>query len=104
MVHDVNAILNTADMNILTEASQLVEQERFSSYGNPTETGKYDLIASFWSVIFKTKVTAKQVVIAMIALKLAREILKPQRDNLVDVAGYALILEQLNTTDEETKL
>lgn len=86
-------------MDILTEAAHLVEGDRNLSYGNPLHTGKYDIIAKLWSAIFNTPVTPKQVILAMLTLKVGRELVKHQRDNLVDIAGYARILELVEGED-----
>lgn len=82
-------------MNILNEAEILVSQDRQAAYGDSPK--KYDAIARLWSVILQQPVTPEQVVLCMLLIKIARESKKHQRDNLVDIAGYALILEQVRS-------
>ena len=77
--------------SILKEADELVNGERNADYGHPlddfTRTGK------MWAAILGHKVTAEQVGLCMIALKISRECNKPKRDNMLDAAGYAQTVE-----------
>lgn len=72
--------------SILIEALATVEQ-RADNYGGPREN--FANIAAKWSVTLGITVTPAQVGLCMIDLKTCRHITSPQRDNLVDVAGYA---------------
>ena len=72
--------------NVLEEANGLIYGERESDYGSVTDN--FNNIAKGWSVIFGKDVTAEQVGLAMVWLKVARQVNKPKRDNLVDAAGY----------------
>ena len=77
--------------SILLEADALVSGDRQNDYGHP-----YDCltkIAAMWSVVLDTKVTAEQVAMCMLSLKIVRECNKPTRDNRVDMAGYANCLD-----------
>ena len=80
-------------MNILEEANEITGGERNDSYGHPRTD--FDRTAAFWSAIFGFPVTAEQVALCMIALKLSREVHKHKRDNLVDIAGYSRTREML---------
>lgn len=80
-------------MNVLNEAEILVSNDRQTAYGDSPK--KYDAIARLWSVVLRKKVTPEEVVLCMLLIKIARESIKHKRDNLVDIAGYALILEQV---------
>lgn len=51
-------------------------------------------IAKTWSAILDIEVTAEQVALMMIAMKVVREAYSHQLDNLVDVIGYTLCLEE----------
>lgn len=74
--------------SVLVEADKLVNGDRQAAYGRPitdfTRTGR------FWGEILKIgrDVTAEEVALCMVALKLSRQINKSKRDNLVDIAGY----------------
>jgi hypothetical protein len=72
---------------ILAEANDLIYGDRAAAYGPVTIS--FERIAQFWSIIAKTDITAEQVGLMMIALKMSRQISKSGRDNLVDIAGYA---------------
>ncbi len=72
--------------SILEEAAE-VRRDRAIRVDAPG--GNFARIAKIWEVVFGHPVTTKQVALAMIGLKLARECYRPWRDNLVDLAGYA---------------
>jgi len=78
---------------ILQEAQKCVYGDRQADYGRVTEN--FQITADFWSVILSHKVTPEQVGLCMVALKMARQMYKPKRDNLVDGAGYFATLEKL---------
>ena len=77
---------------VLDEAKRIVYGERNEAYGDPSDD--FANIAAIWSVIFNQEVTRDQVGLAMIALKMSRQLHKHKRDNLVDIAGYAACLER----------
>ena len=78
---------------VLDEAKRVVYGERAANYGHPT--ADFWRSAKMWSVILGTTVTAEQVALCMIALKISRECNRPKRDNIVDIAGYAACIERL---------
>lgn len=84
-------------MDILLEARELVTGDRQDDYGNAAFN--YDLMARMWSVILGFEVTPTQVVMCLIGMKLTREVIKHKRDNLVDLAGYAHILDLVAKDD-----
>jgi hypothetical protein len=54
-------------------------------------------LRSAGSLVFGTKVTAAQVVIALLDLKLVRLSRDPKHlDSIVDVAGYAAVLREVS--------
>ena len=78
-----------ADETITAEAERLVLGPRQGSYGHPlddfTRTGR------MWGAILGVPdVPAEKVALCLAAVKLSREVNAPKRDNLVDLAGYAL--------------
>ena len=80
-------------MNVLEEALHTIE-ERGKSYGNAKPL--FRQIAQLWTVWLGVQVTPRDVAHMMILMKQARDkIGNSQRDNKVDIAGYAAVLEML---------
>jgi len=71
---------------LLADAAQVVS-DRQSKYGYGR--GSMTDIAKLWSVMLDTPVDARTACLMMIALKLIRDMHTHQRDNLIDIAGYA---------------
>lgn len=80
-------------MNIVDEAKQLVSQSRRNNYGHPTDD--FSRTAKIWSAILGIRVTPVQVGLCMIGVKLSRETNKHTVDNLVDISGYALCVQEI---------
>jgi hypothetical protein len=81
--------------SILEEADRTV-RARAQTYGSPRES--LTEIGRLWTAYLETPVSAEDVAVLMTLLKLAR--LRTggyHRDSLVDVAGYAAVLETLYT-------
>jgi len=81
-------------MNILEEANKITSGDRRQSYGDPRKN--YEHIARIASAIIKKDLTSADIVMILLALKLAREQHKPKRDNRVDIAGYAWVLDEVH--------
>lgn len=77
--------------SVLLEADGLVNGARNADYG--TVQDNYGRIASI-SQLLGVSVTPKDVLLIMIATKLARHAHRPKRDNLVDLAGYTELLSK----------
>jgi Domain of unknown function (DUF6378) len=78
---------------LLEHAAELVNRRR-REYGQPADA--FEAVATRWSLVFGTKVTAAQVVIALLDLKLTRLSRDPKHlDSIVDVAGYAAVLREV---------
>lgn len=86
------------DKSIAEEAVDLVSGDRQKAYGHPAKN--FEDIARLWSVMLGIEVTAAQVGLCMIQVKLAREVFVPKRDNLVDAVGYVLAYD---ATKEDTR-
>lgn len=76
----------------LIEANRLINGDRQAAYGHPlddfTRTGR------MWAAILGIQeVTAEQVALCMVAVKVSRECQLHKRDNLVDMAGYTGTIE-----------
>jgi hypothetical protein len=86
------------DPTIATEALSLVTGNRQASYGHPSKN--FQDIADLWSVILATDVTAEQVALCMVQVKISRELNAPKRDNLVDAIGYLLTYDACLEEDD----
>lgn len=79
-------------LSILTEAESVVNGDRDSDYGDSNANLKR--IADI-STLIGQPIDASGVCRVMLAVKLARETYKHKRDNLVDLCGYAELLNRL---------
>lgn len=94
--------LEEQKQTILQEAQSAVYGDRQADYGSVSEN--FENIAKGWQIILKAKVTPEQVGLCMVWLKMARQMNRPKRDNLVDGAGYFATIEKMqNELDEEAK-
>ena len=78
---------------VLDEAKRITASDRQEDYGHPSQD--FARTARMWTGILSAKlregveVSAMDVPLCMIAVKLARQAHRHKRDNLVDIAGYA---------------
>jgi hypothetical protein len=78
--------------SILDEAKNLTNGSRQADYGHPRDD--FARTAAMWNGILAAKlrdgatITAMDVPLCLIAVKIAREVHSHKRDNLVDIAGY----------------
>jgi hypothetical protein len=77
----------------LQEAQRIVYGDRQGDYGHPLDD--MGRTASIWSAILGAQVTAEQVALCMIGVKISRECNRPKRDNRTDIAGYAECLQRI---------
>ena len=80
-------------MSVLDEAKDIIYGDREKTYGKPSKN--LETIAVFWSEYIGTKLSAKDVAVMMILLKsarLANDI--THRDSIVDICGYAALIER----------
>jgi hypothetical protein len=73
--------------SILEEALRITRGPRQSDYGHPRV--EHNRIAQYWTTFLGCSVTAEQVAMMMVLLKVARQGHRNKRDSLVDIAGYA---------------
>lgn len=79
--------------SILGRTAKILEERR-DQYGDPRE--QFAAIAGRWSITLGVEVTAAQVVLCMIDLKLVRLKHDPAHpDSAVDVIGYAALLKEV---------
>lgn len=82
------------DKSILTEAADLVAQDRQAQYGAPrVNLGR---IAALWSAYLDSPVSASDVAQMMALVKIARSKHTYKRDNYTDAIGYILLAEDLH--------
>ena len=79
--------------NVLCIADSLTGGDRQQSYGHPAVD--FDRTARFWSALFGIDVRPEQVGLAMVLLKVSREVNRHKDDNLIDMAGYVRTIEMI---------
>lgn len=80
--------------NILQEADRLTSVDRQATYGHPYDD--YERTAALWSAYLGVPVTAEQAAMCMVLVKVSREAHLHKRDNLVDMAGYARVVDLIH--------
>lgn len=93
-----------SETTILKEAHTIIYGDREKTYGHPAKNLK--AIATMWDVYINNKqspeITAKDVAAMMMLVKVARFANDPtHRDNLVDICGYAALIERCDETTTE---
>ena len=76
--------------DIAAYAAQLVQKDRNADYDHPLDN--FTRIARIWEVILDAPVTAEQVALCMVGVKIGREVHRTKLDNTVDGIGYFLTL------------
>lgn len=79
--------------SVLLEAERIVNGPRQTDYGTPLDN--WSRTAALWSAYLGVSVSAEQAAMCMVLVKVAREANRPQRDNLVDGAGYFAVIEKI---------
>ena len=103
--HDV-IFIELKDMNeenkqsILDEAKAIIEGNRQTDYGNAVDNFQRisDIVNSMYPDLV---ITPEQCCAVLIAVKLIREGYRHKRDNLVDLCGYAHIMNEINESEKE---
>ena len=86
---------------VTQDAENAVYGDRATNYGHPRED--FTRTAILWQGLLHHKladgesISPEDVARCMIGVKLARDVHSPLRDNRVDIAGYALCLDRLET-------
>ena len=80
--------------SILDEAKAIIEGSRQSDYGDAANN--FERIASIVNSVYPDlMINAEQCCMVLIAVKLIREGYRHKRDNLVDLCGYAELMNRL---------
>lgn len=81
---------------LLLDAKRITEQDREADYGSPAKN--FGDIACAWPLILGTNITADQVALMMLQLKVMRLAHDPSnRDSWLDAAAYAAIGHEVST-------
>ena len=79
---------------ILKRAAEVIS-ERQQSYGDPASC--MAAVAARWTITLGVPITAEQVVLCLIDLKLTRLCHDPRHyDSAVDLAGYSALLQEVS--------
>ena len=75
-------------MSALLKANDLIHGARNKDYGHPLDD--FTKTAKIWSAVLGVPVTAEQVALCMIGVKMSRLCNTPgHEDSVIDIAGYA---------------
>jgi hypothetical protein len=92
-----------SEMTVLKEAHAIIYGDREKTYGHPSKNLK--TIATMWNAYLNAmsaddpELNAKDVAALMMLVKVARFANDPShRDNLVDICGYAALVERCDET------
>lgn len=78
---------------LLKHAAEIVASRR-GVYGEPAAS--MDVVAKRWSLTLGTQISAAQVVLCLIDLKLVRLSHDPAHvDSAIDIAGYSAVLREV---------
>jgi hypothetical protein len=76
---------------LLHDTADLIDGEKAKAYGEPEDS--FNDIAGYWSRYLGVNITAFDVGIMMILMKVSRGgRTRFKKDNLVDIAGYAALV------------
>ena len=86
-------IVEENKQSILSEAEEIVNGSRNSDYGDAKES--FERVATIASVMTRKELAPEDCCAVLMAVKLVRESFAHRRDNLVDLCGYAELLNRL---------
>lgn len=82
------------EKSILSEAEEIVNGSRHSDYGDAANN--FHRIANIVNSMYpQLNINAQQCCAVLMAVKLIREGFRHKRDNLVDLCGYAELMNRL---------
>ncbi len=83
---------------LFVEAERTISGPRRGDYGGAGES--FRRIALTWSAVLGMTVTAQQVALCMVGLKICREANAHKHDSLVDICGYTGLLAEIEAANE----
>lgn len=87
---------------ILDTAKTIINGDRRDDYGSARES--FGRIAQLWSVVLGKDITAHDVALCMVQLKVARALVSPEkRDSYVDMCGYAALGGHIAAEDHQNE-
>ena len=87
------------EKSILSEAEEIVNSIRHSDYGDPVES--FERIAKTASMIAGRDLSPNECCAVLMAVKLVRESFAHKRDNLIDLCGYAYIMNEIKESNKK---
>ena len=88
------------EKSILSEAEEIVNGNRQSDYGDAAYN--FHRIANIVNSMYpQLNINAQQCCAVLMAVKLIREGFRHKRDNLVDLCGYARIMNEIIESEKE---
>lgn len=92
--------IKTENKSILSEAEDIVNGSRQSDYGDAANN--FHRIANVVNSMYpQLNINAQQCCAVLMAVKLIREGFRHKRDNLVDLCGYAHIMNEINESGND---
>jgi len=82
---------------VLREAEALISGDRADQYGDAAQT--YAAVALIWEALTGRPYTARDVLLMMAGMKLARQRHGVHRDSAVDLAGYAALAQEVGAQE-----
>ena len=87
------------EKSILAEAEEIVNGSRHSDYGDARES--IGRVATIASVMTGKELAPEDCCAVLMAVKLVRESFAHKRDNLVDLCGYAYIMNEIKESNKK---
>ena len=84
----------------LDTAAKIVTGQRQHDYGDKYQN--HENIANLWSAYLDYDISAHDVAICMLLVKVARLKHRPTTDCYIDMAGYAAIAGEIQDKDDDT--
>jgi hypothetical protein len=97
------AMVEMGKDSILDEAKRLTSKDRQKNYGHPKDNFKR--IADLWNSYLinrknpESPISVEDIAWMMVLLKIARDLNKPTKDNLVDAVGYTRTLAMIRNIE-----
>ena len=87
------------EKSILSEAEEIVNGSRHSDYGDARES--FSRVATIASVMTGKELSPEDCCAVLMAMKLVRESFAHKRDNLIDLCGYAYIMNEIKESNKK---